>query len=141
MIIERYEHLKLKRSYRKTRLTIMADYCAEPLWLITKENVKFSVNTEIEDKDLPYNLRLLKRDFENWSREYDLLFDNEYIKYKYLIQTNKVKRFIQKGYNLSKKVRMLSPIMKINDVLFFDDTIMQRKLISKRDQHVEKFEE
>jgi len=117
-----YLKIKEKRELSNKKITIMADYCAEALWLNGR-------NIDIHSTELPYNLRLLKRELDNWVEDYENMFTIKNMSstdLKVMKKSNFHKRWVKKGFELTSIIRRLTP-SQFNVEYFNEESLMRIK--------------
>jgi hypothetical protein len=109
---------------KKISITIMCDYCADGIWIN-------GAATVVEDI---YNLKSLSKRFENWQEEYESfnLFNKNRIQTKVFEKSNRFKRFVKEGANLTILVRKRLPGRY--KVVYFNEKNNKRYILNLKEK-------
>lgn len=120
--IKKMRNYKYRRNKKKSEnsITVMCDYCAEPLWY---------------ECEIPNSIKLIERRLFNWQNIYESFnfFNKNKIQVKVIENTSKYKKWIKEGYEIAKWVRKhTKSSIYVN---YFNETNSKRTELSKRKIH------
>jgi hypothetical protein len=128
--ISSYQYNKrLKNKKYKSKITVMCDYCAFPIWYN-------GINVSYNSKLIPFSLKIFQRRFDNWANKYESMFTIETLsdfEQKVFNNTNFYQNWIREGFELTKIVRKLTTGRY--DVEYFNENKVERIIFNKRKKY------
>jgi len=126
--------MKQKRKSHKTRITVMADYCADGLWINGRA-------TDYDSLPLPKGNLNLKKRLEKWQWDYECFYQLESKRFEVdrLNNSKKFKDFILEGYLIAIEIRKALNKTKYY-VEYFNDYLIKRIPINNKKQKINLFD-